>query len=145
MAPASPHTRYGNATGPRFRGRGEWPFMTFADDGDPGGAEACRVSQRLAMLLLESMAADGCSMRQLARDSGVDVTTVKSVLEGSYGPRLDTVVRLMLARGLPLALLLSDVLRARGLTSVEGERRTITLPEPRSSSRQTRSEGPANE
>lgn len=53
------------------------------------------------------MAADDCSMRQLARDSGVDVTTVKSVIEGTYGPRLDTAVRLMVARGLPLSLLTS--------------------------------------
>lgn len=92
--------------GPRSRGRGTWPFQTFQLT-DPGEQEACRVAQRLALLLLRSMAADDCSMRQLARDSGVDVTTVKSVLEGTYGPRLDTAVRLMVARGLPLSLLTS--------------------------------------
>ena len=96
-----------SSTGPRSRGRGEWPRMTFTDNGDDaGGQEACRVSQRLAALLLESMAADGCSMRQLARDSGVDVATVKSVVGGTNGPRLETVVRLLVARGLPLSALL---------------------------------------
>ena len=92
--------------GPRSRGRGTWPFQTF-NLTDPGEQEACRVAQRLALLLLQSMATDDCSMRQLARDSGVDVTTVKSVLEGTYGPRLETVVRLMVARRLPLSLLTS--------------------------------------
>lgn len=91
-------------SGPRSRGRGTWPFQTFHLN-DPGEQEACRVAQRLALILLRSMATDDCSMRQLARDSGVDVTTVKSVLEGTYGPRLETAVRLMIARGLPLSLL----------------------------------------
>lgn len=91
-------------TGPRSRGRGTWPFQTFHLS-DPGEQEACRVAQRLALVLLRSMATDDCSMRQLARDSGVDVSTVKSVLEGTYGPRLDTAVRLLVARGLPLSLL----------------------------------------
>lgn len=90
--------------GPRSRGRGTWPFMTF-NLPDAGERESCRIAQRLARLLLESMAADDCSMRQLARDSGVDVATVKSVVEGTYGPRLDTAVRLLVARGLPLSRL----------------------------------------
>ena len=107
--------------GPRSRGRGRWPFMTF-DIEDAGEREACRVAQRLAVLLLQAMATDGCSMRQLARDSGVDVTTVKSVLEGTYGPRLDTAVRLMVARGLPLSLLTTVDLDTRAASS-------ITLPE----------------
>ena len=105
--------------GPRSRGRGTWPFQTF-NLPDPGEQEACRVAQRLAVLLLQSMATDDCSMRQLARDSGVDVTTVKSVLEGTYGPRLETVVRLMVARRLPLSLLASpdvvDLTRAEDPT-----------------------------
>ena len=95
--------------------------MTF-DIEDAGEREACRIAQRLAVLLLQSMATDGCSMRQLARDSGVDVTTVKSVLEGTYGPRLDTAVRLMVARGLPLSLLTTVDLDTRAASS-------ITLPE----------------
>ena len=98
-----------HSTGPRSRGQGEWPHMTFADNGDDaGGHEACRVAQRLSVLLQESMTADGCSMRQLARDSGVDVATVKSVIDGTYGPRLETVVRLLVARGLPLSALLGE-------------------------------------
>lgn len=92
--------------GPRARGRGTWPFMTF-DVNDPGERESCRLAQRLARLLMESMAADDCSMRQLARDSRIDVSTVKSVLEGTYGPRLDTAVRLLVARGLPVSRLTS--------------------------------------
>jgi hypothetical protein len=92
--------------GPRSRGRGTWPFLTF-DLADPGEQEACRVAQRLALLLLQSMASDGCSMRELARASGVDVATVKSVLEGTHGPRLETAVRLMVARRLPLSFLVS--------------------------------------
>jgi hypothetical protein len=93
--------------GPRFRGRGKWPFQTFALS-DPGEQEACRLAQRLAQLLLRSMAEDGCSMRQLARDSGVDVTTVKSVLEGTYGPRLETAVRLLVARRIPVSQLTTN-------------------------------------
>ena len=121
--------RRDKATGPCFRGRGVWPHMTFELVDDPGAAKACRVAQRLALLLHESMAADGCSMRRLARESGVDVSTVKSVLDGTYGPRLDTAVRLLVARGIPLTQLTSD-----GPTTVDlGERptsaRTIRLPE----------------
>lgn len=47
-------------------------------------------------------------MRQLARDSGVDVTTVKSVLEGTYGPRLETAVRLLVARRIPVSQLTTN-------------------------------------
>ena len=96
--------RASGARGPRSRGRGTWPFQTFSLS-DPGEQEACRLAQRLAQLLLQSMAEDGCSMRQLARDSGVDVTTVKSVLEGTYGPRLETAVRLLVARRIPVSQL----------------------------------------
>ena len=101
---ASTAARPSGSRGPRFRGRGAWPFQTF-NLSDPGEQEACRLAQRLAQLLLQSMAEDGCSMRQLARDSGVDVTTVKSVVEGTYGPRLETAVRLLVARRIPVSQL----------------------------------------
>ena len=94
--------RSSRSHGPRSRGRGTWPFQTFALN-DPGEQEACRLAQRLAQLLLQSMAHDGCSMRQLARDSGVDVSTVKSVLEGTYGPRLETAARLLVARHIAIS------------------------------------------
>lgn len=118
-------SRHAPLTGPRFRGRGEWPRMTFDHIADVGAAEACRAAQRLAVVLLDSMVADRCSMRRLARESGTDVTTVKSVLEGTYGPRLDTAVRLLVARKIPLPVLFGP---DEIVLTEDSDARTIRFP-----------------
>ena len=47
--------------------------MTFDEVEGAGTRQACELAQQVARLLLESLAADGTSMRQLARECEIDV------------------------------------------------------------------------